>query len=213
MIFRDPVSSGEGRGPAGWRSPDAVALSRRRPATGQEEVARKGPARRSSVCSFSEVGSNHPVSISQAVPGPGIIRPVAVPPLPPLPPGTYVQPRPFSRSGAGCRAAQVHLTFPVSPKKQNSHRPLYTRMEQHRPRSSVVQAETGTEGGAPDREEKERWEGQREPCLQSPSLCACPGRQLQGLSFALSSRLEVGRGSLSAPFKGGCEKSLFVLRF
>lgn len=117
MIFRDPVSSGEGRGPAGWRSPDAVALSRRRPDTGQEEVARKGPARRSSVCSFSEVGSNHPVSISQAVPGPGIIPPAAVPPLPPLPPGTYVQPRPFSRSGAGCRAARVHLTFPVSPKK------------------------------------------------------------------------------------------------
>lgn len=101
-------------------------------------------------------------------------------------PARSVGPEPGVAPRGSTSLSQFH------PKKQNSHRPLYTRMEQHRPRSSVVQAETGTKGGAPDREEKERWEGQREPCLQSPSLCACPGRQLHGLflcaEFASGSR-------------------------
>lgn len=117
MIFRDPVSPREGRGLAPWRSPDVVAFSVSPAGPGQEQVARKGPKRHSPVCSFPEMETTQSASAVHRVTGPSTVQPAAIPPFPPLPPGTYVQRHPCSRSGARCCAARCRLTLPVSAKK------------------------------------------------------------------------------------------------
>lgn len=97
-------------------------------------------------------GGNDPVSISQAESQVQItMRPTVVPPLPPLPPGTYVQPRPCSGPKPGVSRRWETSSSQFQPRKQNNPRPPDTRMKPHRPQSSVAPAETGTEGGARDR--------------------------------------------------------------
>lgn len=117
MIFRDPVSPREGRGLAAWRSPDVVAFSRRRPDQVRSKWpgrVQKGIARAAASQRWRQQPSQHqPCTVTD----PSAVQPTAIPPFPPLPPGTYVQRRPCSRSGARCCAAGCRLTVPVSAKK------------------------------------------------------------------------------------------------
>lgn len=106
--------SWEGRGSAAWRDPDAAALSRRR----SGPVRRRQPRRSSQAPPVwsSQSGRRRLSNRRAPSPGPSTILPRRCLP-PPLPPGTYVQPRPRRRSGARCRATRGRLALPVSVRK------------------------------------------------------------------------------------------------
>ena len=104
------MTPGEGRSPAACRSPDAVAPSRSRPDTEQEEVVKKSLGRHSPVCSSPGGGGNNLVRISLAE----CLR---------------------ARQDVAPRSPlQFH------PRKQNRHREPDTRMKQHRPHGWVTHA-------------------------------------------------------------------------
>lgn len=104
------MTPGEGRSPAACRSPDAVAPSRSRPDTEQEEVAKKSLGRHSPVCSSPGGGGNNLVRISLAE----CLR---------------------ARQDVAPRSPlQFH------PRKQNRLREPVTRMKQHRPHGWVTHA-------------------------------------------------------------------------
>lgn len=125
------------------------------PAACRTQVQRKWPGRVQrgrAQCAASQRWRQRPSQHQPGrVPGPNTMRPTVVPPLPPLPPGTYVQPRPCSGPKPGVSRRWEPSSSQFQPRKQNNPRPPDTRMKPHRPQSSVAPAETGTEGGARDR--------------------------------------------------------------
>lgn len=119
MSVRPKGGHGDFQGSCDVLGEGTVAPSRRGWDTGGQEVARKGPGRHSLSLQLPRGwdATTWSASAGQTVPGPHFIRPAAVPLFPPLPPGTYVQPRPCSRSGTRCCPARGCPTSPVPAKK------------------------------------------------------------------------------------------------
>lgn len=134
-----------------------VALSRCRADTNQEEVARKGWFCEAQPRLQLPRGRRQPVSqhqLGRAL-GRSTTRPAAVPPLPPIPPGTYVQPRPFSRSVVRCRVARGRFTLPGLAKKTKQ------RQAAEYPDGAATPPGLGCAGGVGDGGTGAGWGGEK----------------------------------------------------
>lgn len=110
--------------------------------------------------------------------------------------------------GVALRGA-ASLSPSFQPRKQNSHRPPGTRMNQDRPRSSVAHAGSGAEEEARGGKRAEGGpEGATPTAARSVRAPGAGGRP--GLSTEPCLRLHVRSGRLSAPFQGRRGKSLFL---